>query len=186
MTTTPPIERDLAELFRASRSGDGDAKRALFAALYDDVRRLAASCMARERADHTLAPTSLAHEVFLRIDTVGLGAGDRTEFLRLVAAVMRRVLIDSARRRHTGRRVLEQRVQDGAAARRDERVVRLDDALSRLGECDAELLRVVELRFLCGLGVPEVASTLGVSTATVKRDWRTARAFLQAEIERDA
>jgi RNA polymerase sigma factor (TIGR02999 family) len=191
LTTTHALEDELTGLLRARRAGDDSAGRALFERLYGELRQMARRRLANERPDHTLAPTSLVHEVFLRLDPARLSDLDREEFLLLAATAMRRILVDSARRRLHRRRVAPEeleRAPGAPGATRDEHLLVLDDALDELNRCDPGLARVVELRFLAGLGVEEAARVLGVSSATVKRDWRTARAFLQrritAEMER--
>lgn len=173
----------------ATTTFDTDEDRALFERTYGELRRLAGRRLAGERPDHTLTPTSLVHEVWVRLRDVEPAPGDRGDLLRLASTLMRRVLVDSARRRIArGRRVgtapsesahVEPAVADDAT------ILRLDVALERLERCDPDLYAVVEARFLTGLGVEDAAAWLGVSTAKVKRDWRTARAFLQREIERD-
>jgi RNA polymerase sigma factor (TIGR02999 family) len=173
---------------RADEPNGADADRALFQRLYAEVRDLARRKLARERPGHTLTPTALAHEVFLRLAGTELGRGGREELLRAAALVMRRILVDGARRRLAMRCALDARdapAEPAGADARDAALVALEPALARLGRTDPDLLRVVELRFLIGLGVAETAALLGVSASKVKRDWRTARAFLQREIARE-
>lgn len=185
MTTTPHVEDRMTALLRAWQDGDAAAKSELFDALYDRLRAIARQRMARERGD-TWAPTVLVHEVFLRLDEAAIQGADRAAFLRLAATVMRRILIDGARRRAARRRATAAVARAAnAPPTPDSCLVRLDAALDRLAERDPQLLRVVELRFLIGMDVAGCAAALGRSTASVKRDWRTARAFLQREIERD-
>jgi RNA polymerase sigma factor (TIGR02999 family) len=183
MSTTTREDETFVRLLRESRAGSGSAARTLFLSFYGELRAIARHHLLRERRDHTLAPTSLVHEAFVRLHGVELGADDREHFLRLAATVMRHVLVDSARRRQR-RQAIEASLASTGTARSDP-ILRLDEALERLGRVDARLLRTVELRFLVGLDVEAAAQVLGCSTATVKRDWRTARAFLQREIERD-
>jgi RNA polymerase sigma-70 factor (ECF subfamily) len=144
--------------------------------------------MGRERRDHTLQPTALVHEVWLRV----LGAGERTfndraHFLRSASVVMRRVLVDHARRRAAGR-------IEGAGQRtpledwlvvveaRQLDLIALDEALGNLAAADAELAHLVELRFFGGLSIAEAAAVLGRSTASLERDWRVARALLERSL----
>ena len=185
MPTTTSEDAELERLLRASRGGSERAGRELFQCLYRELRSMARQQLARERRGHTLAPTSLVHEVFVRLHGTDLEDADRAQFLRLVAAVMRNVLIDSARRHHVRSRIERATPPAAPGCPRDDLVLRLDAAMQRLGAVDAQLLQVAELRFLVELSVEETARVLGCSTATVKRDWRTARAFLQREIERD-
>jgi RNA polymerase sigma factor (TIGR02999 family) len=184
-TTSSALENEVVLLLHAHRSGDAAAGRRLFELLYADLRNLARSRLARERRDHTLAPTSLVHEVFLRLDRAALDCEDRRDYLALAAGVMQRILIDSARRR-CQREDLPARVLESAAPLRpplEQRVLALERAMERLERVDPELARVVELRFFLGLEVEAVARTLGSSTASVQRDWRSARAFLLRAIE---
>jgi RNA polymerase sigma factor (TIGR02999 family) len=139
--------------------------------------------MARERADHTLQPTALVHEAYARLaHAASLHAADRLHFLRLASSVMRRVLVDHARARHAAKRGGAMQVTlDDALVGQDAHaldMLELDDALTRLAAAEPRWAQVVELRFFAGLEVPEVAEVLGISTATVKRDWRFARAWL--------
>lgn len=185
MPTTTSEDEEIAQLLRRSRAGSEPASRILFERFYGELRGMARQQLARERHGHTLAPTSLVHEVFVRLHGTHLTADDREQFLRLAATVMRHVLIDSARRRHLRQRIDPYAAEvDSSAANRDP-ILRLESAMSRLQTIDPELMRVVELRFLLGLDVEETARIVGCATATVKRDWRAARAFLQREIERD-
>ena len=164
---------------------------ALFPLVYDELRRLAGSYMARERAGHTLQPTALVHEAYLRlVDQTRTGFKGRTHFLAIGAQVMRRLLIDHARRHGAAKRGLGWRRvtldSGGDAARaqalsRDE-LLSLDAALDRLAELDGRQARIVMLRFFGGLNVEEVAEVIGVSKRTVESDWRHARAWLRVEL----
>ncbi|MCK6447950.1 MAG: ECF-type sigma factor [Planctomycetes bacterium] len=186
-TTTSANEAEVVELLRARRSGDPTAGRRLFELLYAELRGLARRKLGAERRDHTLAPTSLVHEVFLRLEHTSLTCEDRRDYLALAAAVMKRILIDSARRRlhreDVSTNSRESRVQARPIVER--RVLALECALERLQGIDPELARVVELRFLLGLDVEAVARLLERSTASIQRDWRSARAFLKREIEKE-
>lgn len=184
-TTTSALEVEVAALLRARRAGDAAAGRQLFELLYGDLRALARRRLREERRDHTLVPTSLVHEVFLRLDRIALDCEDRRDYLALAAAVMRRILIDSARRR-LFREELPSAGQEASNARHppvEQRVLALECAMERLERVDPELARVVELRYFLGLDVEAIARTLSISTATVQRDWRSARAFLKCAIE---
>lgn len=184
-TTTSALDADVVELLRARRAGDAAAGRRLFELLYAELRVLARRRLGEERREHTLAPTALVHEVFLRLESATVDCEDRRDYLALAAEVMRRILIDTARRRlHRAKLepgALEPRGTSEHALER--RVLALDCALERLTHVDAELARVVELRFLLGLDVEAVARVLERSTASVQRDWRMARAFLKHAIE---
>lgn len=184
-TTTSALEDEVIALLRARRAGDAAAGRRLFELLYDDLRALARRRLGAERRDHTLLPTSLVHEVFLRLDRTALDCEDRRDYLLLAAEVMRRILIDSARRRLHRADVATSAAEPLSVARPEleTRVLALECALERLKHVDPELARVVELRFLLGLDVESVARTLEISTASVQRAWRSARAFLKRAIE---
>jgi RNA polymerase sigma factor (TIGR02999 family) len=184
-TTTSAREHEVVRLLHAHRAGDTAAGRRLFELLYADLRALARRRLALERRDHTLAPTSLVHEVFLRLDRAALGCEDRRDYLALAAGVMQRILIDSARRR-CRREDLAARALEPAGSPPlllERRVLALECAMERLERVDPQLARVVELRFFLGLEVDAVARTLGISTASVQRDWRSARAFLLRAID---
>lgn len=167
------------------RWGEGDrgALASLTPLVYAELRRLAQRALSRERPDHTLQPTALVHEAFLRLHG-GRPASchDRLHFLSLAARLMRCILVDHARaqkaiRRGAGALKLPlERIEEPAAAPVD--LLDLDAALSELAAADARKARVVELRFFGGLSVEETAETLGVSTPTVILDTRLARAFL--------
>lgn len=183
-TTTSALEVEVIDLLRARRGGDALAGARLFELLYADLRALARRRLAQERRDHTLVPTSLVHEVFLRLDSLQVDCEDRRDYLALAAAVMKRILIDSARRRLHREDVPEGHDPGcGVQLGMEQRVLGLECALELLEKVDPQLARVVELRFLLGLEVAEVARTLGISTASVQRDWRSARAFLKRAIE---
>lgn len=175
-------------LTRASR-GDAAADQWFTSLLYRELRELAAGRMRGERLDHTLEPTALVHEVYLRLmDRSGLERCDRSYFLAAAAREMRRVLIDHARAKNTERRGgrRERILLDDAELAKPDRgleLMDLESALERLAAHDSRLARVVELRFFAGLTVPEVASVLGLAVRTVEKDWRLARARLHAYLE---
>lgn len=167
-------------------SGDESAPEALFTLLYDELRQVAGACLARERPDHTLHPTDLVHEVWLRTLAVG-GArsfADRQHFVRGAARAMRHVLVDHARARLSQKRGMGDRgapldavLESFALDRID--VVELHDALERLAAIDPDLGRLVELRYFAGLSIEETARVMEVSTTTVERSWRVARMWLR-------
>jgi RNA polymerase sigma factor (TIGR02999 family) len=171
---------------------DADAAAAMFPVVYDQLRRLAAAALRRERADHTLQPTALVHEAFLRLSaTSDAPWHDRTHFVALAARVMRRVLVDHARGRNARKRGSgEVRVSldeiDVPAATSGVDLVALDDVLGRLAEFDPRQARIVELRFFGGLTVEETAALIDTSDRTVKREWQMARAWLKRELGRAA
>ena len=167
----------------------------LFPLVYDELRRLAGFFMAREQAGHTLQPTALVHEAYLRlVDQTRTGFKGRTHFLAVGAQVMRRLLIDHARKRGAAKRGLGwQRVTLGPTCEASspealsaEDLLTLNAALERLAAVDEREARIVTLRFFGGLNVEEVAEALGVSKRTVESDWRHARAWLRVELSRAA
>jgi RNA polymerase sigma factor (TIGR02999 family) len=159
------------------------------------MRRLAAGYLQRERPGHTLQPTALAHEAYLRLlDQRHVSWQNRAHFMGLAAQAMRRILTDHARRRHALKRggnavhVALDRVDGVDAVASTENplgisVEELDAALDRLAQLDLRQVRVVELRFFTGLSIEETAEVLAVSPATVKRDWTLARAWLHRELK---
>src|SRR5215472_14694604 len=174
---TGEITRLLGEI----RAGKQEAEAQLLALLYDDLRRLAASYLRRERPDHTLQPTALVHEAYLRlVDQPEQNWQNRAHFLGVSAHIMRQILIDHARKRCAAKRggcqqplTLDESVVRGV--QRSEELVALDDALLKLEAFDKRQSRVVELRFFAGMTEEEISHVLGVSTRTVKREWNVAR-----------
>jgi RNA polymerase sigma factor (TIGR02999 family) len=164
--------------------GDLEARDALFPQVYRELRRLAAAYLRRERPDHTLAPTALVHEAYLRL--VGqrrLTWQNRAHFFGVAAQMMRRALVDHARERQAAKRggadvrvALDEAI--AAVEPKDCDLLLLDQALSDLSACDPRLAQVVELRYFGGLSEQEVAVVLSLSRATVTREWQTARAWL--------
>lgn len=160
----------------------------LTALVYDELRALAAAYLRRERTGHSLQPTALVHEAFIKlIDAEGLQATDRHHFFAIAANTMRRVLVEHARTRGAVKRGGGQRrvTLTGIQAVKPDaefEVVALDEALKKLAALDERQARIVELRFFGGLGVDEVAQLLGVSKRTVEGDWTLARAWLLREL----
>jgi RNA polymerase sigma factor (TIGR02999 family) len=171
-------------LLRAWAQGDEHAGERLFPVLYGELRRQAGRYMRRERRGHTLQPSGLVHEAYLRLRAApGSDWHDRTHFVAIAARVMRQVLVDHARRRQAAKRegchvTLDE--ADAPAAPVD--VLDLEAALRELAALDARQARVVEMRFFAGLDVEETADALGLSARTVKREWQTARAWLQRRL----
>ena len=177
-------ERTVTELLRAWGGGDQAALDALVPMIEAELRRLARIYMSRERREHTLQPTALVNEVFLKlVDAADIRWQDRAHFFGISARLMRRVLVDHARARGYQKRgggvtrvTLDG--QDIAAPDNPIDVIALDRALEGLAAVDERKCRVVEMRFFAGLTVEETAATLGVSDDTVKRDWRIAKLWL--------
>lgn len=177
---SPPLE-SVTALLQAWSEGDADAGRRLVPLVYGELRRRAAGYLRRERPGHTLQPTALVHETYLKLVGHPGPWRNRSQFFGVASNLMRRILVDHARRRRAAKRdaihvVLDEAVQPAAEHEVD--LVRLDEALSALSALDARQGRVVELRYFGGLTLEEAAEVLGVSTATVKRDWTVARAWL--------
>jgi len=171
-------------LLRAWREGDESALDALMPLVHDELQRIARRCLHGERANRSVQATELVNEAFLRlVDVQHIDWQSRTHFLAMSARLMRRVLVDLARSRHADKRgggavrvTLDEATIAGVAPDAD--VLRLDDALQALGALDDRKSRVVELRFFGGLTVDETAAVLGVSSATVKREWALAKGWL--------
>ena len=172
-----------------ARAGDEQARGELIAMIYEELRRVASRMMRRERPEHTLSPTAVVHEAVIRLlgDAVFDHSPDRAYVFASAARAMREVLIDHARRRSTDRRggawrrAPLDRVID-YFEERDLDIVAVHEALDRLSEWNERQGQVMTLRYFGGLSVPEVAAAVGVSVATVERDWRLARAWLRSEL----
>ncbi len=171
-------------LLHAASSGNREDLDALMAAIYQDMRRLAMSHMGGERRDHTLQPTALVHEAYVKlIDQRSTDWKDRLHFFAVASRIIRRILIDHARARHADKRgggatriLVGDR--DVAAPERDIDLIALDEALVELAKLDEQQARIVELRFFGGCTVEEIAEVLKVGKRTVDRDWQIARAWL--------
>lgn len=167
---------------------DRDAVDALVDHVYATLRRMANRHMGAERANHTLTPTALVHEAYLRlVDQEQVGWQDRAHFYCIAARVMRRVLIDHARRRLADKRgggqvFMTLNTDVAVPVASPEAVIELDRALDRLDQLSSRQRQVVEMRFFGGMTHEEVASVLDVSVPTVRRDWRMAQAWLKREI----
>ena len=159
--------------------------------VYDELRRLAAAYMRRERPGHTLQPTALVHEAYLRLAGAGTPWHDERHFVGIAARSMRQILVERARARGAQKRwggldrvsLTESLVR---AAAEDAMLPALDEALLRLEQLDPEQAKIVELRYFAGLGIEEAADALGMSPATLKRRWSLARAWLFRELSGDS
>jgi RNA polymerase sigma factor (TIGR02999 family) len=193
--------KDVTELLRAWGAGDSQASDAVAPLVYDELRRQAELALRRESDGHTLQTTALAHEAWLRLDAQrDMHWDNRSQFFAVAAQIMRRILVDHARRRHALKRgdaptqvtldaVDREHERHGASATPRSSVdpvdlLALDDALARLAAFDPQKARLVELRYFAGLSMPEAAEALGVSLATVGREWAIARMWLRRELER--
>lgn len=183
--------RDVTGLLGDWSRGNRSALNELLPLVYAELRRIAARRLRSERAGHTLQPTALVHEVYLRlVDQRQVDWQNRAHFFGVAAQVMRRILVDHARRRSASKRgdgvqnVAIDEAKDVAASN-EMPVLALDHALDRLEKVDSELAKIVELRAFGGLTIEEAAHVLNVSPSTAKRDWRTARAWLNRELGSD-
>jgi RNA polymerase sigma factor (TIGR02999 family) len=170
--------------------GDRQSFDKLLPIVYQELRRLAQHYLRQERPDHTLQATALVHEAYLKlIDTKIVRWENRAHFFAVTAQVMRHILVDLARQRRAQKRGGGRKLAlDEALGVPDEteavNLVALDEALDRLAAVDARQSRIIELRYFGGLSMEETAEVLGISTSTVKREWRMARAWLHREIRR--
>ncbi len=182
-------EETVTEMLQHWRQGDAGVLDRLMTVLYRDLHRLAANLMQHERPSHTLQATALVHEAYARLaDLHNIEWHDRSHFIAIASRTMRRVLVDHARSQRAHKRGgdvvhitlthVEQPVSQGEVD-----VVELDTALTRLGEIDAQQVRVVEMRYFAGLTIDEIADVLDISTATVKRKWTVAKAWLYRELQ---
>jgi RNA polymerase sigma factor (TIGR02999 family) len=192
MNDTPS---DITLLLHAAASGQQGDLDALMGAVYQDMRRLAASHLSGERRGHTLSPTALVHEAYVKlIDQRSTNWTDRLHFFAIAARIIRRILIDHARSRDADKRGGGDRAnrtmirigeQDIAAPERDVDLIALDEALQELAQLDAQQARIVELRYFGGCTVDEVAELLRIGKRTVDRDWQAAKAWLLVRLSED-
>jgi len=184
--------QEVTALLKEWAAGDPAALERLMPLVYEELRRLAASQLRAERRNHTLQPTALVHEAYMRlIGQRSVSWANRAHFFGIASRMMRRILVDHARRRGRNKRspgtvYLDLGNSETVVADRTPELLALDDALTQLEKLDPQQARVVELRFFAGLSVEETAEVAGISTATVKREWATARAFLRHEIGLEA
>lgn len=183
---------DVTQLLLGWNGGEVEARDQLLRVVYEELRRIARGQLVGEKPGHTLQATALVNEAYLRlVDQTRVHWRNRAHFFGIAAQLMRRILVDYARRRKAAKRgggatVVE--FQDSLTPRAERSVdlVVLDDILTRLEEFDARAVRLVELRYFGGLTIEETAEVLEVSPATVKREWATARAWMHRELTRDA
>jgi RNA polymerase sigma factor (TIGR02999 family) len=173
------------------REGDREAEAQLIPLVYNELRRLASRYLKRERGAHTLEPTALVHEAFLRLTNENQPEWqDRAHFFGVAARLMRQILVDHARRHHSLKRggdCQQSTMTEELAVyspQKSAELLALDEALQRLASQDERQCRVVEMKFFAGLNIEQIAAVLDVSTRTVKRDWTMARAWLHQEMTR--
>lgn len=184
-----PARAHVTQLLHRWQQGDPLAGADLITTIQGELKRLAASRLRSERQDHTLQPTALVNEAWIRLSEIQADWQNRNHFLAMAAVAMRRILVDHARRRDAIKRgtggakvPLDDIVDSLPGPMPDERLLALDLALGRLEQLDARQARVVELRYFAGLSIDETADVLDISAGTVKREWAAARAWLFSAI----
>jgi len=183
VTPSGPGPGAVTKLLSRVRAGEPGAWDEVVSLVYEDVHRLALAYMRDHAPGSILQPTALVNETYLRLlRQTAVEFQNRTHFLRIVALLMRRILVDEARQRGVAARVMEQIDRQSRAAEPPVDLAVLDDALTRLAELDSRQAQVVELRYFGGLTIEETAEFLDVSPKTVKRDWEMARTWLRAEL----
>ena len=189
MAEMPPRSPEITQLLIAWGNGDQTALDHLIPAVYGELRRIAGNFMRRQNPANTLQASALVNEAFVRlVDAQGIDWQDRTHFFAVAATLMRRVLVDAARRRNSQKRgggklriTLDERIATVDASDAD--LVALDEALTRLSATNPRLGRIVELKYFAGLTEEQVADTLEISARTVRRDWSVARAWLFRDLQ---
>ena len=187
-TTAAPNRGEVTRWLIAGSDGDANALESLLPLVYEELHHQAIRFFHRERAGHTLQPTALVNEVYLRlINQHEVSWQNRAQFFGVAAQMMRRILVSHARSREAKKRgggAQQITLDDGVAAvpERDLNLLALDEALTKLEAIDAEKSRMVELRFFSGLSVEETAEVMGVSPRTIDRQWQTAKAWLHREV----
>lgn len=182
---------DVTACLLAWRRGDKDALARLLPRVYRELRGLAGACMAKERGDHTLQPTALVHEAYVRlVDRARVDVDHRGQFFAIAAQAMRRVLVDHARRRNFqkrggGRRAISLEDVGEIGVTLDADLMALDDSLEALAQVDPEKAKIVELRYFGGFTLEETAAILGAGRSTVVRHWRMAKAWLYQHLAVD-
>ena len=178
---------DITELLHRFQAGDEDAQTQLIDAVHGELRVIAARYMRREKSDHTLQTTALVNEAYIKLVNLKTANWqDRAHFYAVASRVMRRILVDHARKHIAGKRgggieLLPLNEAIVFTPGRSSQIVQLDDALTRLADTDERASKVIELRYFGGLSVEECAEVLGISPRTVKREWMFARAWLRSE-----
>ena len=181
---------DISALLAGAKAGDRTCESRLYELVYGELKRMAAAQLRNERADHTLQPSALVNEAYLRLlGPARIGWDNRAHFFKTASGVMRHILVDHARARRAHKRdgrLQRVELESDTAVFADadiDRLLAVDAALRRLAEWDERQAKVVELRYFSGFDVEETAGILGVSAKTVKRDWSMARAWLQTQLE---
>lgn len=184
------VSDSVTQLLIELSNGDRKAVDLLLPVIYDELRKLAANYLRRERPDHTLQPTALVHEAYLRlVDQTRVTWQNRAHFFGVAAQIMRRLLVDHARKHNAEKRgqdfqklSLDENID--RASERSRELLALDDALQALAMFDEQKARIVELRYFGGLSIEETADVMGVTPTTINRHWRFAKAWLHGEMQR--
>jgi RNA polymerase sigma factor (TIGR02999 family) len=182
------LREDVTQVLEQLKGGDRRAADKLLPMVYDEFRALARHYLAQERANHTLQPTALVHEAYMKlVDQTRVDWQGKSHFFAVAAQAMRRILVDHARSRQRDKRgggrarvVLDEAV--ALSPQKDEDVIALDEALEKLAQLDPRQAKVVELRFFGGLTIKETAELMAMSEMTVRREWMTAKRWLQEEM----
>jgi RNA polymerase sigma factor (TIGR02999 family) len=186
----PPSDPEITELLHAWGRGDAAALERLVPLIFDDLRRMARRHLRGEREGHTLAPTALVHEVYVKLrEQRSVEWQNREQFFAVASRIMRRVLLDYAKARGTAKRgkdVVKVPLEAAFEVRQGQDVdlIALHDAVDRLGELDPRQRRIVELKFFYGFEHEEIAELLGISVTTSKREWKAAKLWLRRELSR--
>jgi RNA polymerase sigma factor (TIGR02999 family) len=180
---------EITQLLAKMRLGSPEAEERLMVLIYAELRRIAGWYMRGERGDHSLQPTALVHEAYLRLHKMrAIDWQSRTHFLAVSAHTMRRILVDHARAKRAGKRGLDWNQVEldvdllASAMQPAIDMIELDEALGRLGAFDERQAKIVEMRFFGGLSESEIGDVIGISERTVKREWRIAKAWLYQEL----
>lgn len=188
----PGTSYPVTELLTRWSSGDASAREALVPLVYNELRRIARRCLSGQRSGHTLQPTALVHEAYLRLVRYdSIDWRDRAHFFALAAQIMRQILVDHARKQTAAKRggnAVTLVVNEGSAVAKQTSLdlLALDDALKQLASLDPRQSQIVELRFFGGLSIEETAEAVNISPATIKREWATARLWLLHEMNNGA
>ncbi len=186
----PELSKQVSELLANWNKGNAEAREALMPLVYNELRKLAASHLRRERNDHTLQPTALVYEVYLRLaEQKNVQWHDKSHFFGVTAQLMRRILVDHARSHMADKRgggLPKVSLNEAIAMSRERpaELLALDESLTQLGSTDPQQGQIVELRVFAGFTIEQTAEVLGISPATVKRDWSLAKAWLMREIDK--
>jgi len=181
------LKGEVTALLEEAKRGRKDAFDRLAPLVYSELRRIAGNQMRRERLGHTLQPTALVHEAFLRlVDQSRADWQNRAHFFGVAAQLMRRLLVDHARRRHAGKRGIgitwNEAILPKSPTSDAEQILAVNEVLQRLAKLDPRQARVVEMRYFAGLSVEETAEALGISERTVKLDWAMAKGWMKSQL----